>query len=116
MATPKTTTLDADVTKPSVTAPGDGPADTTDPQERATTIQGGIPGPEALKAGTVNAVLPLDRIPDVPKVENPRIEEYDAVDPQGNVVHVKANLETGERRVTKATGTDTGSVSTQSRA
>jgi hypothetical protein len=112
--TTKKTTLDSDVTKPSVTQPGDGPADTTDPHERATTIQGGVPGPEALKAGTVNSVLPLDPIEDAPRVENPRIEEYDVVAPDGTLMHVKRNMETGESRATKATSTDTGSTATQS--
>lgn len=115
MATPKTTTLDSDVTKPSVTQPGDGPADTTDPKERATTVVGGVPGPEALAAGTVNAVLPLSPVPDAPRAADPRFEEYDVVAPDGTPMHVKRNIETGESRAVKATAsTDTGTVQTQS--
>lgn len=113
MANQKTTTLDSDVTKPSVTAPGDGPHDTTDPLERASTVTAPTPGPEALKSGTVNAVLPLDRIPEPTKVKDPRIEEYDAVKPDGTTVRVIRNIETGESRI--KTSTDTGSVSTQNR-
>lgn len=114
MATAKpTTTLDADVTKPSVTEPGDGAHDTTDPKERASTV---VPQPSAETiasgVGTVNAVLPLSPIPDAPRVESPRFEEYDAVGPDGKVVHIKRNIETGESRVVKST--ETGSVQTQS--
>ena len=46
---PEKTTLDEDTTKPSTTAPGDGPADTTDPNERASSITP-QPGPEAINA------------------------------------------------------------------
>ena len=65
--TEEKTTLDSDVTKPSVTAPGDGPADTTDPTEQASSVPF-APSEEALKVGTVNAVVP------VPKVEEPARE------------------------------------------
>lgn len=96
--TEEKTTLDSDVTKPSVTAPGDGPADTTDPTERATSVTPN-PGDEALKVGTVNAVKPL------PKVEAPvesgesRTEEYKAVRPDGTEVTVTRDIETGESTV-----------------
>jgi len=95
--TEEVTTLDSDTTKPSVTAPGDGPADTTDPTERASTVTPN-PGAEALKVGTVNAVKPL------PKVEAPapsgeaRTEEYDVVAPDGETVRVVRNIETGESK------------------
>ena len=36
-STPEETRLDEHLDKPSTTAPGDGPADTTDPDERATS-------------------------------------------------------------------------------
>ena len=97
--TPKETKLDKDNTKPSTTAPGDGPADTTDPTERASSVTP-QPGPEALKVGTVNAVQPL------PKAEEPkgdskgdRVETYKATRPDGEEVTVKHNLETGESSV-----------------
>jgi hypothetical protein len=99
MAAKKETRLDEDTTKPSTTAPGDGPADTTDPNERAVSAPIN-PGPEAQKVGTVNAVVPA------PEVERPaersgkdRIETYTAIKPDGSEVTVKHNLETGETSV-----------------
>ena len=98
-STPKETTLDSDVTKPSTTAPGDGPADTTDPTERATSVTP-QPGDEAFAVGTVNAVVPL------PEAEAPaeakgkaRVERYEAVKPDGSTVTVERNLETGESKL-----------------
>lgn len=89
------TTLDADTTKPSVTAPGDGPADTTDPNERAQSAPVN-PGPEALAAGTVNAVKPVPK----PKAAarstaKERTEKYKATKPNGDVVIVTRNIDTG---------------------
>jgi len=75
--TEEVTSLDTDVTKPSVTAPGDGPADTTDPTEIAGSVPAS-PGKEALKAGTVNTVVPVEA-PAVAEVSDPRIETYDAI-------------------------------------
>lgn len=99
--TEELTTLDSDVTKPSVTAPGDGPADTTDPTERASTVTPN-PGPEALKVGTVNSVKPL------PKAEEPaapegeaRTEEYDVIGADGKPVRVRRNIETGKSEIVK---------------
>jgi hypothetical protein len=96
----ETTTLDSDVTKPSVTAPGDGPADTTDPTEIAVSVSP-QPGPEALAVGTVNAVVKVERNPGVPEVseKDQRIEEYDATKPDGTVVRVRRNIDTGESSV-----------------
>lgn len=99
---PKETKLDKDVTKPSTTAPGDGPADTTDPTERASSVTP-RPGAEALRVGTVNAVQPLPS--DAPEddsdvsEEDQRIEEYEAVKPNGQKVTVRHNIDTGETTV-----------------
>lgn len=101
MATRKTeekTTLDSDVTKPSVTAPGDGPADTTDPTEQATSVTPN-PGDEALKVGTVNAVKPLPVVEAEESSGEPRTEEYKATRPDGTEVTVVRNIETGESKV-----------------
>jgi hypothetical protein len=103
MATRKTqeekTVLDSDVTKPSVTAPGDGPADTTDPTERASTVTP-QPGEEALKVGTVNATVPLPKDDEGERDESQdRTEEYEAVKPDGTKVTVVRNIETGESRI-----------------
>jgi hypothetical protein len=108
-----TTKLDATNSKPSTTQPGDGPHDTTDPSERASTV---VPAPSAATiasgVGTVNGNLPAEPIPAEAKVKDPRIEEYDAITPEGKVVRVQHNLETGATRV--AASTDTSSTPTQS--
>lgn len=96
--TEEKTTLDTDVTKPSVTAPGDGPADTTDPTERASSVTP-QPGEEALKVGTVNAVVPLPKVEAEADSGPTRTEEYKAVKPDGTEVTVTRNLETGESTV-----------------
>ncbi|GMA33511.1 hypothetical protein [Litorihabitans aurantiacus] len=90
------TTLDADVTKPSNTAPGDGPADTTDPTETAVSVTP-QPNDEAMKVGTVNAVKPGPKVtrPRVDKSKS-RVETYDAVRPDGTVVTVTHDIDTGE--------------------
>ena len=99
-ARPKETRLDTDVTKPSTTAPGDGPADTTDPTERAHSVTP-RPGAEAIKVGTVNAVLPGPKVeePGVAASDKHRFETYKATEPDGTVVTVKHNLDTGETSV-----------------
>jgi hypothetical protein len=47
----------------------------------------------------VNSSCPSTRSRTHARVENPRIEEYDVVAPDGTLVHVKRNIETGESRV-----------------
>lgn len=91
---PETTTLDSDITKPSVTAPGDGPADTTDPAEIAVSVSP-QPGAEAIAAGTVNAVVAVT--PEVVERDGSadRIEKYKATKPDGTVVTVTHNIDTG---------------------
>lgn len=101
MATRKTeekTTLDSDTTKPSVTAPGDGPADTTDPTERAVSVAP-RPGEEALQVGTVNAVQPAPKVEQPAEKSEARTEEYKATRPDGTVVTVSRNIETGATTV-----------------
>lgn len=97
---PETTTLNEDTTKPSTTAPGDGPADTTDPSETAHSVTP-QPGPEALKEGTVNAVVPGERIEDIQAVaeKDQRVEKYKATRPDGTEVTVTHNLDTGETSI-----------------
>jgi hypothetical protein len=95
--TQETTTLDSDVTKPSVTAPGDGPADTTDPAERASTVTP-RPGAEALAVGTVNGVVALPPVEEAAPTGDPRTEEYDVVGADGKTVRVVRNIETGESK------------------
>lgn len=92
------TTLDEDVTAPSTTAPGDGPADTTDPTERASTVTP-RPGDEALKVGTVNGVVPLPKVEESAREGKDRTEEYKATLPNGEEVTVTRNIETGESKI-----------------
>jgi hypothetical protein len=96
----KKTTLDKDTTKPSTTAPGDGPADTTDPDESAQSVSP-RPGDEAQKVGTVNAVKPGPKrtASGSGRSGKDRTEEYQATRPDGTEVTVTRNLETGESTV-----------------
>lgn len=97
---PTETRLDEDVTTPSTTAPGDGPADTTDPNETAHSVTP-RPGPEALKVGTVNAVMPGEPADEAkaPDKKDQRIEKYQATRPDGTKVTVTHNIDTGETSV-----------------
>lgn len=99
---PKETRLDKDVTKPSTTAPGDGPADTTDPTERASTVGGDKAAAAQDGHLTVNAVVPVEGPSDEDAPEGSkehRIEKYKAVRPDGTEVTVTHNIDTGETKV-----------------
>lgn len=96
--TEEVTTLDSDVTKPSVTAPGDGPADTTDPTEQAVSVPA-RPGKEALAVGTVNSVVPVPAPEPVTPSGEARIETYEATKPDGTKVTVEHNIDTGESKI-----------------
>lgn len=86
-------------TKPSTVAPGDAPADTTDPSEIVSTV-GGRPGPEALAAGTVNAAVKVGEVEAAPEPSGKgRVETYTAVRPDGTEVTVTHNIDTGESSV-----------------
>lgn len=98
--TEEKTTLDTDVTKPSVTAPGDGPADTTDPTEIAVSVAP-HPGAEAVKVGTVNAVVPVEKPAEKRDGSKDRTEKYTAVKPDGTKVTVTRNIDTGETSVSE---------------
>lgn len=97
--TPKQTRLDSDNTKPSTTAPGDGPADTTDPSERASTVGGDKKAAAAAGHLTVNAVEPVEPVAAAKSDGKDRIETYKATRPDGTEVTVKHNLDTGETSV-----------------
>ena len=94
----KKTTLDKDATKPSTTQPGDGPADTTDPSEQASS-QPPQPDAEAHKVGTVNAVVPVETDEAPARKGKDRVETYKAVKPDGTGVTVTHNIDTGESKV-----------------
>ncbi len=96
-----TTTLDSHLDKPSETAPGDGPADTVDPTERASTVT-----PDkgaAAQAGhlTVNGVVKVGEHPatPAPAKKDQRVEKYKATKPDGTEVTVTHNIDTGETSV-----------------
>ena len=99
---PHATTLDEVNGDPSVTAPGDGPADTTDPSESGSTIVAPVPSEEAIKVGTVNAIQPTgDRPagnPEPASSDKARVEKYKATKPDGSEVTGEHNLDTGESR------------------
>lgn len=96
---PSETRLDTDITKPSTTAPGDGPADTTDPTERASTVGGDKKA--AAEAGhlTVNAAVPIPKATETTPEGGGRTETYPAVRPDGTEVTVKHNIDTGETSI-----------------
>lgn len=98
-AQPKQTRLDKDNTKPSTTAPGDGPADTTDPTEQASTVGGDKKAAAAEGHLTVNAVEPVEPQPVAAREGEDRIEKYKATKPDGTEVTVTHNLDTGETSV-----------------
>ncbi|OJX72825.1 hypothetical protein [Leifsonia sp. 71-9] len=103
-AKPAETTLDDNVEELSTVAPGDAPADTTDPTEHASTV---VPQPsaEALKQGTVNGVLPVEPATTAPAAavdaKDHRVEEYDAVKPDGSKVRIKHNIDLGTTEIVK---------------
>lgn len=61
---PKTTRLSSDLTKPQPTDPGDAPADTWDPHERAHSASPAMAAAIAAGKQSVNAVVPGARVPD----------------------------------------------------
>ncbi|MFJ5887493.1 hypothetical protein [Streptomyces californicus] len=98
-STPEETRLDTHVDAPSTTAPGDGPADTTDPDERATSATPDKGAAAQAGHGTVNAVLPLPKKTTAKRAGKDRTETYTAVRPDGTEVTVERNIETGESSV-----------------
>lgn len=112
---PGETRLDEHIDAPATTAPGDAPADTTDPTERASTVGGDKAA--AAQAGhlTVNAVVPIDENKQLAGVaiskaaaaeqdgdrdgNGHRLEEYPATRPDGTEVRVRHNLDTGETEI-----------------
>jgi hypothetical protein len=98
--TPEETRLDEHLDKPSTTAPGDGPADTTDSDERATSATPDKGAAARAGHGTVNAVVPLPkRKTAAARQGKDRTETYTALKPDGTEVTVERNIETGESAV-----------------
>lgn len=100
MAKQKKTTADTHADAPATMEPGDAPADTTDPDERVSSVT-----PNKAKAAadghqTVNAAVKVDD-GDEPKrdTKNDRTEKYQATRSDGSTVTVERNIETGESKV-----------------
>ena len=65
----------------------------------AARIAGRGAGPEALAAGTVNAVQPLPKASkSAASKDKARIERYEVEAPDGSTVKVERNIETGESK------------------
>ena len=102
-AAPKTTRLSSDVTKPQPTDPGDAPADTFDPKERATSARPDKAAAAAAGHQTVNAVVKSGNVPDTTPTGT-RSETYTRVGPDGVEVEVTHNYDTGETTVAPVGG------------
>lgn len=100
---PKTTRLSSDVTKPQPTDPGDAPADTYDPKERASSVRPDKAAAAAAGHQTVNAVAKVGDIPDAAPTGT-RSETYTRVGPDGKEVTVTHNYDTGETTVAPVAG------------
>jgi len=99
---PKETKLEDVDGTPATSAPGDAPADTTDPSEMGSTVLAPVPDEAAVKVGTVNAIQPTGKRPagnPEPPASEQRIEKYEAVKPDGTKVTVTHNIDTGETKV-----------------
>lgn len=86
------------VSPPKETPEGEqGPVDETDPEKRVSSVTA-IPNAEALAVGTVDAVTELPKAP-APTAPKKRVEEYEAVKPDGTKVTVEHDLVTGATRI-----------------
>lgn len=94
MAAPKTTRLSDNLSAPQPTAPGDAPADTYDPKERATSAQSDKSAAAEAGYQTVNAVVKSGDIP-TPAPTGTRTETYEIPGPDGEPVTVTHNYDTG---------------------
>ncbi len=97
------TKLDKATDRPSTVAPGDAPADTTDPNERASSVNPNTAAAAAAGFQTVNAAVPLPRRNAPRQAEGePRTEVYEGERPDGTRVRVTRNIDTGETNVEEA--------------
>lgn len=95
---PKTTRLSNVVTAPQPTDPGDAPADTYDPKERASSARPDKATAAAAGHQTVNAVVKSGTVPDNTPT-GIRSETYTTTGPDGATVWVTHNYDTGETTV-----------------
>jgi len=93
--------LDTDVSRPQTTLAGHAPADTLDPSERATSVTADKGAAAQAGFGSVNAVVPLPE-PERPRQsdgegdQKARTETYEVPGPDGKLVKVTHNIDTGE--------------------
>lgn len=99
---PKTTRLSSDLTIPQPTDPGDAPADTFDPAERASSASPDKKTAALAGHQTVNAVVKSGTVPDNTPTGD-RSESYGSFAPDGTAVTVTHNYDTG---VTTSAPTD----------
>ncbi|ATE56149.1 MULTISPECIES: hypothetical protein [Actinosynnema] len=97
------TTLDSHLDRPSVTATGDGPADTTDPAEVAVSAVPDKAAAALAGHGMVNAVIPVGRTDAQAPSAPSRIETYQRVRPDGQRVTVTHDLTAGTTTATPVT-------------
>jgi hypothetical protein len=92
--------LDDDVSKPQVTLAGFAPHDTLDPTERATSVTADKGAAGKAGFGSVNAVVVLpepERAVEASAGDGgDRTETYQQPGPDGKLVTVKHNIDTGE--------------------
>lgn len=100
MAAPKTTRLSSDLTKPQPTDPGDAPADTYDPKERASSARPDKAAAAAAGHGVVNAVVKSGDVPDNTPTGT-RTETYTTTAPDGTTRWVTHNYDTGVTTVSE---------------
>lgn len=96
---PGTTRLSSDVSKPQPTAPGDAPYDTWDSDERATAVTPDKKTAAAAGYQTVNAVVPAEKLVTPSPTPGKRVETYTQRGPDGKVVTVQHDLDTGETKI-----------------
>ena len=88
------TRLSEDIEAPQPTVPGDAPADTMAPLERAVSVRPNKAAAAASGYQTVNAVVPGEPIVE-PVLEGEREETYTVHKPDGTTVEVTHNYDTG---------------------
>lgn len=93
------TLLNEDVSMPGFVAPGDGPHDTVDPAEHASSVTPDKGAAARKGFGVVNAVVPMPPPASSGMAKSDgedRVESYEVPGPDGKPVRVTHNLETGE--------------------
>lgn len=93
--------LDTDTSRPQKTLAGYAPADTLDPTERATSVAADKRAAAEAGYGSVNAVTVLPE-PEKPRQADgdrkDRTETYEVPGPNGKLVKVEHNIDTGETK------------------